>query len=88
MKLSSLNQISPTVFLLGSLPCPDCNTTITVSVQKQTVDKYMQGGLVHEVLADYEPKIRERFVSGYCGECWDKMFGIFEEGLEDVTDLE
>ena len=79
-----LNNIVKAADLSGyyaeSKPCPNCNYTATVFISPQKLYAYNQGAYIQEVLEGYTPDVRERFISGYCGECWDAMFSFpYEE---------
>ena len=73
-----LNNIVKAADLSGyyaeSKPCPTCNYTATVFVTPPQMFAYNQGAYIQNVLPDYDNDTRERFISGYCGECWNAMF--------------
>lgn len=60
-------------YVVTSNPCPNCNTTKTVPISSDKLFAYHQGAMAQEVLSDYDAGIRERFISGYCDTCWNKM---------------
>ena len=62
-------------YVVTSHPCPTCNEEKTVSISSQQLFAYRQGGLAQTVLSDYDADVRERFITGICGVCWDSMFG-------------
>jgi hypothetical protein len=52
-----------------------CGDTLTVSISSAELFAYHQGGLAQTVLSAYDADIRERFITGICGKCWNEMFG-------------
>ena len=79
----TLNNIVKAADLSGyyaeSKPCPICNYTATVFVTPPQMFAYNQGAYIQDVLPDYDNDTRERFISGYCGECWNDLFGGYDE---------
>jgi hypothetical protein len=67
-----LNDLSG--YFVTSHPCPTCNETETVSISPDKLYAYHQGAYAQTVLSDFDADVRERFVSGMCGTCWDEMF--------------
>jgi len=61
-------------YVVTSHPCPTCNETKTVSISSAELFAYHQGGLAQTVLSAYDADVRERFITGICGTCWDEMF--------------
>jgi hypothetical protein len=61
-------------YVVTSHPCPTCNETKTVSISSAELFAYHQGGLAQTVLSSYDADVRERFITGICGTCWDEMF--------------
>ena len=59
--------------------CAGCGESITILITPESMEAYNQGGYVQDVLSGFAPDIRERFVSGICGECWKTLFGNEEE---------
>ena len=76
----TLNNIVKAADLSGyyaeSKPCPTCNYTAMVFVTPPQLYAYNQGAYPETVLPDYDVDTRERFISGYCGECWNAMFSF------------
>ena len=68
-----------TGYICESKPCPSCGTTLLIEVTPEQLFAYNQGGYVQDVLKDHAPFIRERFVTGFCGTCWDNMFSFDED---------
>ena len=62
-------------YVVTSHACPMCGDTLTVSISSAELFAYHQGGLAQTVLSNYDADVRERFITGICGTCWDEMFG-------------
>ena len=58
-------------YFVTSHACPMCGTTDTVIVTPEELFAYNQGSMVQQVLSRFDADIRERFISGICGECWN-----------------
>lgn len=75
----TLNNIVKTADLsaysVTSKACPTCDETITIQIAPEKLFLYNQGGYVQDVLSNFDVDVRERFITGTCGECWDSMFG-------------
>lgn len=67
-------------YSVSSLPCPTCDSVATVVISPEKLFLYNQGGYIQDVLSDFSADVRERFITGTCGECWDSMF---DEGDKD-----
>jgi L-lactate utilization protein LutB len=63
-------------YMVSSLPCPDCKQVLTVKLPAQRLFYYNQGASISEVFPESEMSDddRERFITGLCGPCWDKLF--------------
>jgi ribosomal protein S27E len=79
----TLNNITKSPDLRGyfveSKPCPMCGYSATVYVSSAQMFAYNQGAYIHDVLPNYDFDTRERFISGYCGDCWNTMFSFDED---------
>ena len=72
------------VYAVDSLPCPDCGAApLTVHVDSAQMFKYNMRMNISEVLPGVAMADRERFITGMCASCWDKMAAVFEELEED-----
>lgn len=74
MELRNITKVVEGKYNADSLPCPQCNTVLTVEVEGANVFKYHQGYGIVDVLGHLSADERERFISGYCGDCWDALF--------------
>jgi hypothetical protein len=75
MKLNEITKKEEGVYNVSSLSCPDCKGVLTLEIGSDKLFRYNQGALISEVLAEFSADQRERFISGYCGDCWKKIFG-------------
>lgn len=75
----TLNNIVKTADLsaysVTSKACPDCGETVTIQIAPEKLFLYNQGGYVQDVLSNFDVDVRERFITGTCGDCWNAMFG-------------
>lgn len=62
--------------LMVTPPCPCCGGRTSVSMTCEQFDKMQDPnrGSIQSILPEVSPSIRERFVSGICGPCWEEMF--------------
>lgn len=65
-------------YVVDSKPCPMCGDVLTISLAPEKLFAYNQGGYAQDVLSDFNVDVRERFITGTCGICWDAMFADFE----------
>lgn len=64
-----------------SKQCPGCDGYGTYEITQEQLDALQSGrGFIHDILPEYGPGVWERFITGYCSDCWDKMFKPMEEG--------
>jgi len=61
-------------YKVQSNACPSCGESITILITPEALYAYNQGGYVQDVLSGFDPEVRERFVTGICGECWKTLF--------------
>jgi hypothetical protein len=62
-------------YVVTSHPCPTCGDERTVSISSEQLFAYRQGAMAQDVLSAYDADVRERFITGICGGCWNEMFG-------------
>lgn len=60
---------------ITSKPCPDCRETIQVNVAESQLAAYNAGAHIQYAFSNMDADTRERFITGYCSPCWDKLFG-------------
>lgn len=59
---------------LMSLKCPECGKEpMSVNITEEQYSRFKKEH-IQDVLPELNVNERERFVSGLCSECWDKIF--------------
>ncbi len=71
------------LYNLTSVECPSCNSHLTIEISGESAFLLNQNALIQNVLPDQTLDVRERFISGICGTCWDTMFGEPDYEEED-----
>jgi hypothetical protein len=67
--------VDPHRYVFEAGPCKMCNRTETVEVLGSSLWKYDQGAHVQDAFPSLSDADREfLFLSGICGECFDKLF--------------
>ena len=79
LTLLNPTKIEEGVYTVTSLDCPVCLDNTTILITGDKLYAYNQGGMAQDVLSVYPPEIRERFVTGYCDDCWQGMFEFIED---------
>jgi hypothetical protein len=79
MQIQSTTKIEEGRYQIVSKPCPDCNTVVTLEIDGSSLYRANQGASVQEVLPNQTADVRERFVSGYCSDCWKLIFADDDE---------
>jgi hypothetical protein len=59
--------------------CPGCNQYEEIEVTSEEQKNLMSDMLIQKAVPRLTPGQRERFISGYCDPCWDKLFPPEEE---------
>lgn len=77
--IAKLEKIEEGLYNATSLPCPTCGDSITLELPTSRLFAYNNGASLHEVFPDSTPDVRERFITGTCGDCWNKMFSFFDD---------
>lgn len=77
--LLDVTKIKERLYSVTSLPCPHCNTTVTLEITGEQLWQYNNNFSIQDVLHNIEVPVRERFMTGICGDCWDKLFNPDEE---------
>lgn len=62
-----------------SIPCRKCNREVEVNVTVEEYTKWANGAFIQDAMPRLAPAHREMFISGFCGICWDEMFGGNDE---------
>ena len=66
-------------YVVTSHPCPTCGETQNVAITSDKLFAYNQGAYAQDVLSDFDADVRECFITGICGTCWDSMFDLEDE---------
>lgn len=82
MELRNITKVIEGTYAVDSLPCPECNEVLTIEIDGSNVFQYHQGARIDSVLPDLSDDERERFITGYCSDCWNNLFPD-EEGEEN-----
>lgn len=77
--LLDVTKIKEQLYSVTSLPCPHCNTTVTLEITSEQLWQYNNNFSIQDVLHNIDVPVRERFMTGICGDCWDKLFNPDEE---------
>lgn len=59
--------------------CDECERSIDLEVHVNDYRKYLGGAFVQDAFPYLSEGDRELLISGICGECFDNMFGNFDE---------
>lgn len=76
IQISEVKKVKEGEYKITSLPCPSCDKTLTLAITGEQLFLINQNALIQVALPDVSPDDRERFISGYCSKCWNKMFGL------------
>jgi hypothetical protein len=79
MQLLNIIKIEEGLYSVESLPCPKCGDIYKLEIAGRELHAYHRQDMVEEVLPTLSPEDRERFITGICPPCWDKMFQYEEE---------
>ena len=79
MQLLNIEKITEGYYSVESLPCRYCSTSIVQVITGPQLWAYNNNAHIQEVFPDMESLVRERFITGTCDECWQKIFHIDEE---------
>ena len=64
--------------------CPMCGIThyiyeVPMSLVERVQNRRQTGEYIQDILKDYSPKDREKFMTGFCDDCQKKIFTESEE---------
>lgn len=54
-------------------PCPFCGEPHYVMIDKQGLEEYKNGALIHRAFPYLTADERELLISGTCSDCWSNM---------------
>jgi len=62
--------------------CPSCGKKHYLTMERdlfeRVCDRRQTGEYIQDILKDYSPEEREKFITGYCEECQKEIFGSEE----------
>lgn len=58
-----------------AVQCKVCANVNVVKVDKVDLDNWQAGELIQNAMPYLTPSERELFITGICGDCFEKMFG-------------
>lgn len=68
--------------------CAQCNTTQTLYVDPDDVEKWHNGAYVQDAFPYLRADQRELLISQTCGTCWDRLFPLWEDQLSSPDEDE
>lgn len=86
MNITHVGKIDEGRYTASSLPCPKCADVFTTEITGEELFRINQG--VKNVLTRLSAEERERFISGYCPDCWTALFGYDEDDRTYCEDCE
>ncbi len=75
MQLKDIVKVEEGTYRVSSLACPMCGDVLTTEIAGDKVFAWHNGRPIYEVLDQLGRDEWERFISGYCGNCWNILFG-------------
>lgn len=79
MHILNIKKIEEGRYNIESLRCIHCKETTTIEITAPQLWAINNGEHAQEVLPDSTAELRERFISGTCPTCWNRIFGIEED---------
>jgi hypothetical protein len=76
MNVMDVKKLKEDQYEILSPPCPLCKQTTTITISGFQLYQYRQGAGATTVLPQVDVDVRERFMSGTCGPCWNTMFNV------------
>lgn len=74
MLYSKIKKISNVRYIITSSPCPSCGSIIEIEIDEEGFSQLNQGKDINSVAPELHYSVAERFMSGICGDCWDKLW--------------
>lgn len=75
----TVHKVQEGHYTLTSLPCPKCKQCITVDANGAQIWLYNQNKPFQQIFPDMGIDTIERFISGFCAPCWNKVFWYDDE---------
>lgn len=60
--------------VISTLACPHCKNIAKIQITDDEYAALENGAYVQDALSRFPADVRERFITGFCGPCWDEMF--------------
>jgi hypothetical protein len=60
--------------LYAQMTCRACAAIILVPVTMDQLDRWTHGTMLQDAFSNLSPDLRELFLSGFCGPCFDNLF--------------
>ena len=80
MRFVNLTKTDAGDYEITSPACPNCGLDgITETISSDSLYALNQGATLLAALPYLPDNERERFISGYCSDCWDILFRFDEE---------
>ncbi len=67
------------IIKIKSKTCPICKQSKEFEVEESDFEKYKAGYFIQEAFPTMSSEDRERFITGFCPECWNNLFPDEEE---------
>ena len=80
-------KFNPQRYAFTTVPCPKCGKQEVIEVMAPDLYKFNQGASLQVAFPYLTPGQRERFLSGICDPCFDKLFAEFPEEEEDEEEV-
>jgi len=84
MMFAKLVKKEEGLYTITSVKCPGCQTSLTLDIEGSQAFLANQNANITQVFPDQDANVRERFISGICGSCWDIMFSVSELDEEEM----
>jgi hypothetical protein len=67
----------------AKIQCRSCGDVHLIPVDREAFDAWRAGKWAQDAFKEMKPAVRELFVSGTCGKCFDEMFKFPEDEEEE-----
>jgi len=67
----------------AEIKCRGCGDTHLIPVDREAFQAWRDGKWAQDAFPEMTPAVRELFVSGTCGKCFDEMFKFEEDEDEE-----
>lgn len=76
------------VLKLTTKPCPRCNKTEVMSLNREQAMRWMEGALIQDAFPDMSVADRELLMTGTHDACWKEIFPEEELSIKDKVQAE